>query len=264
MHLSTKWLYLILILIAAFLIYQFGLPFARHLLLHYKSKKLYADLATGNLPWEVYSSSTEGNNIYYMKLGQGPDTVLIMGAFHGDEQTGFHLVVRLADSLYKNPGALQSTVVLVPVVNPDGLLKRSRVNANKVDINRNFPTENWSPVYKKDKNHPGREPGSERETQVVMALIEEFRPAKIITIHADLKMNNYDGPGEDLARLLSNYNHYRVTGSVGYATPGSFGTYAGIERKIPTVTLELPDIGPDRAWQQNGQALIAAINYRMD
>jgi len=31
--------------------------------------------------------------------------------------------------------------------------------------------------------------------------------------------------------------------------------------RIPTVTLELPDIGPDKAWKQNAQALIRAINF---
>ena len=34
---------------------------------------------------------------------------------------------------------------------------------------------------------------------------------------------------------------YKVEESIGYPTPGSFGTYCGIERNIPTITLELPE-----------------------
>ena len=30
-------------------------------------------------------------------------------------------------------------------------------------------------------------------------------------------------------------------GSIGYPTPGSFGTYCGVERNIPTITLELDE-----------------------
>ena len=29
--------------------------------------------------------------------------------------------------------------------------------------------------------------------------------------------------------------------SIGYPTPGSFGTWAGVEKKIPTITLELDE-----------------------
>ena len=37
---------------------------------------------------------------------------------------------------------------------------------------------------------------------------------------------------------------YPVEASIGYPTPGSFGTYAGIERQIPTITLELDETCP--------------------
>ena len=180
---------------------------------------------------------------------------------HGDEQNGFHLAVELADTINKNPDLISSKVVIVPVINPDGLMNRQRTNTNKVDINRNFPTENWRPVYEKDKYNPGFDAGSEKETRVVIELINQYNPDKIIVIHADLHLINYDGPAEELAQLMSVYNNYKVETSIGYPTPGSLGTFAGVELKIPTITLELPDNDPDKAWEQNFDALIQAINF---
>jgi protein MpaA len=59
---------------------------------------------------------------------------------------------------------------------------------------------------------------------------------------------------------MSRYNQYPVTATMGYPTPGSLGSWAGIDRQIPIITLELPrqDAGPV-AWEQNKNALIAAI-----
>jgi protein MpaA len=55
---------------------------------------------------------------------------------------------------------------------------------------------------------------------------------------------NYDGPAETLAQKISDIIKYPVEASIGYPTPGSFGTYAGVERQIPTITLELDEICP--------------------
>ncbi len=262
MTLRIKWNFVIALVLVAVLIYLYAVPYFRHLTLHYKTKNLYASLKTSALPWQVVGRSEQGHDIYLMEVGSGNEVTLIFGAFHGDEQLGFHLVCQLAESLFVHPDWIQEKAVLVPVVNPDGLLERSRTNANGVDINRNFPTGNWSPIYERKENFPGINPGSETETQIVMGLLEQYNPVKIITIHEPLEMNNYDGPARELAELLASYNHYPVTTDVGYATPGSFGNYAGRERQIPVVTLELPDTDPATAWRQNGRALIAAINLK--
>jgi len=261
MHWNFKFFYVFIVLIIGLLIYFYVVPYVKHLLLHSDTKKLYANLDESQVPWQVYAKSEKGNNIYLVEIGNNDPTTIIFGAFHGDEQNGFHLAVHLADSLYTNPNIIDSRVVIVPAVNPDGLLKRTRTNSNGVDINRNFPTENWTPVYKKNKNHPGFSAGSEKETQIVIEIMNQYNPAKIISIHSPLGMNNFDGPAEDLVKAMARYNGYPVNKEIGYPTPGSFGTFAGLEMRIPTVTLELPDIGPDLAWKQNALALIRAINF---
>ena len=40
---------------------------------------------------------------------------------------------------------------------------------------------------------------------------------------------------------ISEIIYYPVEASIGYPTPGSFGTYCGIEKNIPTITLELDE-----------------------
>ena len=83
----------------------------------------------------------------------------------------------------------------------------------------------------------GASPASEPETRAVMRAIERFAPVRIVTIHSinrDRFCNNFDGPGRRLAEAMARLNRYPVRASIGYPTPGSFGGWAGIERKIAT------------------------------
>ena len=73
-------------------------------------------------------------------------------------------------------------------------------------------------------------------------------------------MVNYDGPGLRLAEKMAVYNGYPVRGDIGYPTPGSFGNYAGVEKRIPTITLELPRGSFESMWEANRDALLAAIH----
>lgn len=264
MHVNFKGFYVIIIIIVLLTSYFLIIPFYHKWRLQNKTIDLYLQLKDSSLPWQILGYSEHHNPIYGLQVGNGPDTVIVFGAFHGDEQVGFHLVVRLADTLYKNPSLSHAVTLLVPAVNPDGLLRGTRVNANGVDINRNFPTDDWSPVYTKKEFFPGPEPASEKETQLVIQLIDHYKPDRIVTIHSALHMNNYNGPARRLAEAMARYNGYPVKGDVGYSTPGSFGTFAGEELQIPVITLELPDVGIDKAWQQNFKALLAFINFQKE
>jgi protein MpaA len=225
-------------------------------------KKLYTEIAKSGLPWQVPAESHEGRQIYLLELGEGDSTTLIFGGFHGSEHSGVQLVFRFAEYLYNEQlSDLSSRVIIVPVLNPDGLLKTTRTNARGVDINRNFPTQNWRSEHKSKKNFPGVSPGSEKETEIAIALVETYKPQRIISVHAPLKTVNYDGPALTLARAMAKQNGYPVDSDIGYATPGSFGTFAGKEKGIPTITLELPRDSFDIIWQENRAALLEAIKY---
>ena len=103
--------------------------------------------------------------------------------------------------------------------------------------------------------------GAVPETRTVIRVVEKFRPDAIITVHSINRnrfCNNFDGPGRELAQRLSKSNKYPVTSTIGYPTPGSFGTWAGVERGIPTITLELPShISAKRCWEDNREAMLS-------
>ena len=196
-------------------------------------------------------------------FGKTGSKTLIFGAIHGDEPTSAAVARALIEHLINQPAtSADQQVVVVPVLNPDGLARQTRTNARQVDLNRNFPAKNFA-VGKKDRYFGGNEPASEPETQLLLRLIEDFRPDRIITIHSIERGkhgNNFDGPAEQLAQTMSHHNGYAVLPSIGYPTPGSFGSWAGSDQKIPTITLELPsDATGDKCWQQNRDAVLAAI-----
>ena len=140
-------------------------------------------------------------------------------------------------------------LLFIPCLNPDGMQLGQRTNANGVDLNRNFPTKNWGENHgdnatcddEKSAYYGGISGGSEIETQFLIDTISEFKPNRILTLHAPYKVVNYDGPAKELAEKISTIINYPVEASIGYPTPGSFGTYAGVERQIPTITLELDE-----------------------
>jgi len=168
---------------------------------------------------------------------------LIIGVFHGDEPQGKYLIEKYLLTQTKDR---IKNLLFIPCLNPDGMQRDSRTNANGVDLNRNFPTKNWGEDTSKAGPNPedyngGTSPASEIETNFVIDIIKEYEPKLIITLHAPYKIVNYDGPAQDIAEKISKIINYPVEASIGYPTPGSFGTYCGVERNIPTITLELDE-----------------------
>lgn len=179
-------------------------------------------------------------------LGNSNWKALIIGVMHGDEPQGAYLI----NEYLKNHNS--ENLLFIPCLNPDGMQMNKRTNANGVDLNRNFPTKNWGKNEGEnatcdDENssyYGGKSAGSEIETQFLIDTIEEFKPQIILTLHAPYKVVNYDGPAKEIAEKISKIINYPPEASIGYPTPGSFGTYAGVERQIPTITLELDEECP--------------------
>lgn len=176
-----------------------------------------------------------------------PRRVLLIGGIHGDELSSISVVFQWMDRLSASRFQPFHWRVL-PAANPDGLLRRSatRGNANGVDLNRNFPTGDWKAnalAYWERRTHsdPRRYPGSaalsEPETRWLVREIEAFRPDAIVSVHAPYGVLDFDGPLEPPQRF--GYLHLHQLGTY----PGSLGNYAGINRGLPVITLELPHAG---------------------
>jgi protein MpaA len=93
--------------------------------------------------------------------------------------------------------------------------------------------------------------------------VARVRPKLLISIHSigsGRQCNNYDGPARQIAEEMSRHNGYPATATIGYATPGSLGSWAGKDLQIPMITLELPRrLAGSQAWADNRHALLAAI-----
>lgn len=179
-------------------------------------------------------TTLNGNSINLYGEGISSSPVLIIGVFHGDEPQGKFLI----DEYLKNHSP--KNILFIPCLNPDGMALATRTNANGVDLNRNFPTKNWS-VSAQDSYYGGEAPASEIETKFLVNVIATYNPSCILTLHTPYCVVNYDGPAKLIAEKISKIINYPVTTDIGYPTPGSFGTYCGIERNIPTITLELDE-----------------------
>lgn len=183
-----------------------------------------------------------GNNVELLAGGGEYAKILVIGVFHGDEPQGDFLI---KEYLKRN----SSNLLFIPCLNPDGMLNLTRTNANGVDLNRNFPTKNWGKNEGENATcddsstdyYGGAAPASEIETKFLIDVIEEYKPELILTLHAPYKVVNYDGPAKKIAEEISKIINYPVEESIGYPTPGSFGTYCGVERNIATITLELDE-----------------------
>ena len=182
-------------------------------------------------------------------------TVFIIGVFHGDEPEGEPLILKLMEDIKKNPDIIgENRILFIPVLNPDGKAQNIRVNSKGVDLNRNFPTNNWILSREKDLYYSGDNPASEIETCFVIDILDKYKPDIIFTLHKPYRIVNFDGPALDIAKKISELNGYPVQDDIGYPTPGSFGTYAGIEKGIPVITLEMPDNSDfDTLWKENSK-----------
>ncbi|MEN6422045.1 MAG: M14 family zinc carboxypeptidase [Smithella sp.] len=234
----------------------------------------WKDLHPEKIPWEYYRTTKNRNPLMFAIFGNNPKhCTLFLGGVHGDELPTVYLMFKLADYINENPALFKDKcIVIAPIVNPDGFLsaKQTRINASGIDINRNFPTRDWTAKAfrqwtAKGKNrryYPGTKPASEQETLFQMALIKRFKPQKILSAHSPLNFFDYDGPSSDLnsfekwmEQICKEINH--PLKKFGYY-PGSLGNYAGHERNIFTLTLELPssDSGQGKKYFEKFQPSI--------
>ena len=170
-----------------------------------------------------------------------------MGGILGDEYSSISIMFRWMELLDAS-GNTDFQWRFAPTVNPDGLLdgQAVRQNANGVDLNRNFPSQDWLDLAedywqnitnRNPRWFPGNAPASEPEVQWVVNQIETWKPDVIVSVHAPYHLLDYDGPPEPPQQIGE--LHLHLLG----VYPGSLGNYAGINLGIPVVTMELPSAG---------------------
>ncbi|MGB5319563.1 M14 family metallopeptidase [Eudoraea sp.] len=91
--------------------------------------------------FELLGCSVENRNVYGIRLGKGQIKILIWSQMHGNESTTTKGLLDfinflLGDDLRAKNYLENVTLLILPLLNPDGAEKYTRVNANGIDLNR--------------------------------------------------------------------------------------------------------------------------------
>ncbi len=114
--------------------------------------------------------SEENRNIHSITLGTGKFNILMWSQMHGNESTTTKSIFDLLNFL-SSEGKLQEqilkycTIKILPILNPDGAVRYTRENANRIDLNRDA----------QDK--------SQKEIQVLMKVFTDFKPDLCLNMH---------------------------------------------------------------------------------
>ncbi|RDY61648.1 M14 family metallopeptidase [Flagellimonas nanhaiensis] len=84
--------------------------------------------------------SVEGRPIYSIQIGKGTKKILMWSQMHGNESTTTKAVLDLMNFLKDEKASKllreECTLLIIPILNPDGAKAYTRVNANQIDLNR--------------------------------------------------------------------------------------------------------------------------------
>lgn len=162
----------------------------------------------------------------------------IIGGIHGNEPEGLIAATDLAK--FSSAELASVTIRILDDANPDGTAAHTRGNAQGRDLNRNWPASNFARGSAR-----GNAPLSEPESLALHDDLETFAPHLVIVFHsiANGPFVNFDGPAGDFAEAFAAgastlETRWRVVPQMGYRTPGSLGTYMGVDRGIPILTME--------------------------
>jgi predicted deacylase len=237
----------------------------------------------------VIGQSAQGREITAYWYGQGPRWVALVGGLHGGYEWNTTLLAyQMSDYLAAHPEALPAgvRVAVIPAANPDGLAATvgragrfrpqearlagwaQRLNANKVDLNRNWDCD-WQPQgrWRAQTVSGGKAPFSEPETQALRDFLTQPQVAAVVFWHSAAGWTLAGGCGERLKAGDALAQVY--ADASGYVFQQNFSPYpvhgaaadwlAG--QGIPSIDVELRN-HQDTDWERNlkgVQALIRAL-----
>jgi len=193
----------------------------------------------------VYGVSVEQTPLHIWYPAGSRVELLIFAGIHGEEPDTTVLLSRALRSLHQ----VSRACAVILCANPDGVRHGTRGNANGVDLNRNFPSANWTsdPVthrWNVDSDQrielsPGQQPCSEPEARALAEVVDDLKPECIVSLHSPLGLID-DPDCTDLGELFADRSGMPRTVLPNDTTPGSFGSWTK-DIGVPTITYELPN-----------------------
>lgn len=190
----------------------------------------------------IVGRSVDGRPILVERFGDTGPVCLVVCGIHGNEASSVTFGERLRSRLRTGWAARRGIRVdLLQIANPDGVDAGTRTNARDVDINRNFPASNYQAG-----GVAGADPESEPETRALRRLVDDLEPDALLAIHCCEPLFDWDGPARPLAEAMAAAMPDEIRFPVEKlgANPGSLGSWAGVDREIPVVTVEFDCHGP--------------------
>lgn len=179
----------------------------------------------------VAGRSENGNPIHQIKIGYGAKKVLAWSQMHGNETTTTKAIFDLL-RFFNQKEVFQPeidqffsthTLLVIPILNPDGALIYTRENAHGIDLNRDA------------KNL------SQKESRLLRELFDSFKPDLCLNLHDQRTIYGLEtgkpatisflAPSEDIQRTVSDTRKIAMREIARMATalqrfiPGSVGRY---------------------------------------
>jgi hypothetical protein len=131
------------------------------------------DRAKNDVGISEIGTSENGLPVFSVTIGNGPIKVLGWSQMHGNESTTTKALFDFLQFVCQKTVFQKEierfindyTFVFIPILNPDGALAYTRVNANEVDLNRDAVDQ------------------SQKESCILRSLYEEFRPDLCLNMH---------------------------------------------------------------------------------
>lgn len=119
---------------------------------------------------ESVGASVLGKEIKAITIGSGSKKILMWSQMHGNESTTTKAVLDLLSLFVNNESVLTEirktfTLVIIPILNPDGADLYTRINANEIDLNRDA----------QDLSQP--------ESKVLLSIYNVFKPDFCFNLH---------------------------------------------------------------------------------
>jgi protein MpaA len=193
-------------------------------------------------------------------LPENPVQTLVVGALHGEEPESAWVLARLMDQV----PAADSHAAIVLCVNPDGMQRAHRGNANGVDLNRNFPSPTWhehevrmfpagTPLVDELRTEiartvtwgSGKAPLDQPESAALVDLVAQLDPKFLVNVHTPLHRLSWSGPplgalGAHLAELSGLPLVVEDLIPDDTMPPGSLRSWFSATYERPCLTWELP------------------------